>query len=53
MTDQSSDTEVEDLQVAIGRDEEVLGFEVAVDDPVLMRCSQGLRGLLPQVDRGR
>jgi hypothetical protein len=51
--DQSSDTEVEDLQVAVGCDEEVFRFEVAVDDPVLVRGCQRFRRLLPKVNRGR
>jgi hypothetical protein len=43
--------EVEDLDPPLGGDEQVLGLEVAVDDPLLVRCGQAVRHLDRVVDR--
>ena len=43
--------EVEDLDPAVPRDEEVLGLQVPVDDPLLVRGGQAVRDLQRVVDR--
>ena len=43
--------EVEDLDAAVGGDEEVLGLQVAVDDPLVVRRGEALRDLERVVDR--
>jgi hypothetical protein len=43
--------EVEDLHAAVVRDEEVLGLQVAVDDPLLVGRREPLRDLARVVDR--
>jgi hypothetical protein len=45
------EAEVEDLHAAVLRDEEVLGLEVSVDDPLLVRRRETLRDLQGVVDR--
>src|SRR5262249_22528675 len=44
------EAEVEDLDVAVLRDEEVLGLQVAVDDPLLVRRGEPLRDLAGEED---
>ncbi len=48
---QLGQSEVEDLDSAVLRDEEVLGLQVAVDDPFLVRGRQALRDLPRVVER--
>ena len=43
--------EVEDLHAAVVRDEDVLGLEVAVDDPLLVRGGEAVGDLERVVDR--
>ena len=45
------EAEVEDLDAAVARDEEVLGLQVAVDDALLVRGGQAVRDLDRVVDR--
>ena len=48
---QLGEAEVEDLDAAVLRDEEVLGLQVAVDDPLLVRRGEAVRDLQRVVDR--
>ena len=45
------EAEVQDLETAVRRDEQVLGLEVAVDDPLLVGGGEALRELDRVVDR--
>ena len=47
------DTEVEDLHASFARDEQVLRFEVAVDDPAIVRRGQACGDIGSQPDRAR
>jgi hypothetical protein len=51
VVDQARDAEVQDLQAAVGGDEQVLRFEIPVNDAVIVRHGQRLRRLLAQIDR--
>jgi hypothetical protein len=48
---QLGQTEVENLDSPVVRNEEILGLQVAVDDPLLVRGGEALRGLARVVDR--
>ena len=41
---------VKDLDAPVFGDEEVLRFEVAMDDALLVRCRQAMSDLNPEVD---
>src|SRR5262249_41077098 len=43
-------TEVEDLDPPVSRDEQVLGLQIAMDDPLLVRGGEALRDLDRVVD---
>ena len=45
----AGNTEVEDLQLALVRQQQVLGLDVAVDDALLVGVGQGRGGLLGQI----
>ena len=47
---QLREAEVEDLRVAVGRDHDVVGFEVAVNDSRGVRLRQASRDLAEDVD---
>ena len=48
---QLREAEVEDLETAVFGDEQVLGLQVAVDDPLLVRRGEAVRDLQRVVDR--
>src|SRR3954468_9635841 len=52
MVAQGGEPEIEDLRPPVLREEDVLRFQVSMDDPALVRCTETTGDLERDLDRG-